>query len=93
MEIIAKQIIGATSIPILIVGILLGVTWTDPMQFFVSVGMIVFGVIMLLLYSTISIAKSADMFVSGNRTEMSFKLDPEEDNFKSDEKKKGADLV
>ena len=59
MEIIARQIIGATSIPILIVGIL-GITSTDPVQFFVSVGMIVFGVIMLLLYSTTLIAKRVD---------------------------------
>ena len=59
MEIIAKQIIGATSIPILIVGIL-GITSTDPIQFFASVGMIVFGVIMLLLYSTAPIEKLVD---------------------------------
>ena len=59
MEIIAKQIIGATSIPILIVGIL-GITSTDPVQFFASIGMIVFGVIMLLLYSIALIEKRVD---------------------------------
>ena len=56
---IVKQIIGATSIPILIIGIL-GTTLTDPVQFFASVGMIVFGVIMLLLYSTAPIVKLVD---------------------------------
>ena len=56
---IAKQIIGATSIPILIVGIL-GITSTDSVQFFTSVGMIVFGVIMLLLYSIVIIEKRVD---------------------------------
>ena len=56
---IAKQIIGATSIPIFIVGIL-GITSTDSVQFFTSVGMIVFGVIMLLLYSIVIIEKRVD---------------------------------
>ena len=56
---IAKQIIGATSIPILIVGIL-GITSIDSVQFFTSVGMIVFGVIMLLLYSIVIIEKRVD---------------------------------
>ena len=56
---IAKQIIGATSIPILVVGIL-GITSTDSVQFFTSVGMIVFGVIMLLLYSIVIIEKRVD---------------------------------
>ena len=55
----AKEIIGVISIPILIVGIL-GITSTDTVQFFASVGMIVFGVIMLLLYSIALIEKRVD---------------------------------
>ena len=83
-----KQVITITSISLIIIGGILGVTWTDPIQFFVAIGMIVLGIVLFLLCSTFSIAKWADELVSGNKTEISFSFDPEQD-VKSDEKNKG----
>ncbi len=84
-----KQTITIVSTFLILVGVILGFTWTDPIQFFVAIGMVVFGIVLLLLCSTFSIAKWADEFVSGNRTEISFEFDPEKENFKSDEEKNG----
>ena len=83
-----KQVITITSIFLIIVGGILGVTWTDPIQFFVAIGMIVLGIVLFLLCSTFSIAKWADELVSGNKTEISFSFDPEKEDFKPDEKNK-----
>ena len=83
-----KQVITIASTSLIIIGGILGVTWTDPIQFFIAIGMIVLGIVLLLLCSTFSIAKWADELVSGNKTEISFSLDPEQD-VKSDEKNKG----
>ena len=83
----AKQTVTIVSTFLIIVGVILGFSWTDPTQFFVAIGMIVFGIVLFLLYSPFSIAKWADEFVSGNRTEISFEFDPEQENFKSDEEK------
>jgi hypothetical protein len=83
-----KQLITITSASLIIVGLILGYTWTSPTQFFISVGMIVFGIVLFLLYTTFSVAGWADKLVSGDKTEISFSLDPEED-YKSDEKNKG----
>mgnify|MGYP001187072659 CR=1 FL=1 len=83
-----KQVITIASTSLIIIGGILGVTWTDPIQFFVAIGMIVFGIVLFLLCSTFSIAKWADELVSGNKTEISFSFDPEQD-VKSDEKNKG----
>ena len=85
----AKQTVTIVSTFLIIVGVILGFSWTDPTQFFVAIGMIVFGIVLFLLYSTFSIAKWADEFVSGNRTEISFEFDPEKENFKSHEEKNG----
>ena len=82
-----KQIITITSIFLIIVGGILGVTWTDPIQFFIAIGMIVLGIVLFLLCSTFSIAKWADELVSGNRTEISFEFDPEKEDFKPDKEK------
>ena len=82
-----KQVITITSIFLIIVGGILGVTWTDPIQFFIAIGMIVLGIVLFLLYSTFSIAKWADELVSGNKTEISFSFDPEKQDFKPDEEK------
>ena len=84
-----KQVITIASTSLIIIGGILGVTWTDPIQFFIAIGMIVLGIVLLLLCSTFSIAKWADELVSGNKTEISFSLDPEQD-VKSDEKNKGS---
>ena len=84
-----KQTITIVSTFLILVGVILGFTWTDPVQLFVAIGMIVFGIVLFLLYSTFSIAKWADEFVSGNRTEISFEFDPEKENFKSHEEKNG----
>ncbi len=83
----AKQTITIVSTFLILVGVILGFTWTDPVQLFVAIGMIVFGIVLLLLCSTFSIAKWADEFVSGNRTEISFSFDPEKEDFKLDEEK------
>ena len=83
-----KQVITIASTSLIIIGGILGVTWTDPIQFFIAIGMIVLGIVLFLLCSTFSIAKWADELVSGNKTEISFSLDPEQD-VKSDEKNKG----
>ena len=84
-----KQTITIVSTFLILVGVILGFTWTDPVQLFVAIGMIVFGIVLFLLYSTFSIAKWADEFVRGNRTEISFEFDPEKENFKSHEEKNG----
>ena len=84
-----KQTITIVSTFLILVGVILGFTWTDPIQFFVAIGMVVFGIVLLLLCSTFSIAKWADEFVSGNRTEISFSFDPEKEDFEFDGKKNG----
>ena len=80
-----KQLITVASASLIIVGFVLGYTWTSPVQFFISVGMIVSGIVLFLLYTTFSVAGWADTLLSGNRTEISFKVEPEEENFKSEE--------
>ena len=82
-----KQLITIASASLIIVGFVLGYTWTSPVQFFISVGMIVSGIVLFLLYTTFAVAGWADTLLSGNRTEISFKLDPEEEDFKSDKEK------
>ena len=84
-----KQVITITSTSLIIIGGILGVTWTDPIQFFVAIGMIALGIVLFLLCSTFSIAKWADELVSGNKTEISFSFDPEKEDFESDGKKNG----
>ena len=80
-----KQLITIASASLIIIGFVLGYTWTSPVQFFISVGMIVSGIVLFLLYTTFSVAGWADTLLSGNRTEISFKVEPEEENFKSEE--------
>ena len=84
-----KQVITIASTSLIIIGVILGFTWTDPIQFFIAIGMIVLGIVLFLLYSTFSIAKWADEMVSGNRTEISFSFDPAKEDFESDGKKNG----
>jgi len=80
-----KQLITIASASLIIIGFVLGYTWTSPAQFFISVGMIVSGIVLFLLYTTFAVAGWADTLLSGNRTEISFKVKPEEENFKSEE--------
>ena len=84
-----KQVITIASTSLIIIGGILGFTWTDPIQLFIAIGMIVLGIVLFLLYSTFSIAKWADEMVSGNRTEISFSFDPAKEDFESDGKKNG----
>ena len=84
-----KQLVTIASASLIVVGSILAVIWTTPAELFVSIGMIVFGIILFLLYITISTAGWADNLVSGDKTEISFSLDPEQD-VKSDEKNKGS---
>ena len=83
-----KQLITIASASLIVVGSILAVIWTTSVELFVSIGMIVFGIVLFLLYNTFSVAGWADKLVSGEKTEISFSLDPEED-YKSDEKNKG----
>ena len=80
-----KQLITIASASLIIVGFVLGYTWTSPVQFFISVGMVVSGIVLFLLYTTFAVAGWADTLLGGNRTEISFKVEPEEENFKSEE--------
>ena len=84
-----KQLVTIASASLIVVGSILTVIWTTPAELFVSIGLVVSGIILFLLYTTISVAGWADNLVSGNKTEISFSLDPEQD-VKSDEKNKGS---
>ena len=83
-----KQLVTIASASLIVVGSILAVIWTTPAELFVSIGLVVSGIILFLLYITISVAGWADNLVSGDKTEISFSLDPEQD-VKSDEKNKG----
>ena len=84
-----KQVITIASASLIIVGGILAFTWTSPVQFFISVGMIVSGIVLFLLYTTFAVAGWADKLVSGDKTEISFSFDPEKEDFESDGKKNG----
>ena len=85
-----KQHVTIASASLIVVGSILAVIWTTPAELFVSIGMIVFGIILFLLYITVSTAGWADNLVSGDKTEISFEIDPEKENSKSDEEKNGG---
>ncbi len=82
-----KQLVTIASASLIVVGSILAVIWTTPAELFVSIGLVVSGIILFLLYTTISVAGWADNLVSGNKTEISFSLDPEKEDFKPDEEK------
>ena len=84
-----KQLVTIASASLIVVGSILAVIWTTPAELFVSIGLVVSGIILFLLYITISVAGWADKLVSGDKTEISFRLEPEED-FKPDEEKNGG---
>ena len=75
-----KQLVTIASASLIVVGSILAVIWTTPAELFVSIGMIVSGIILFLLYNTISVAGWADNLVSGDKTEISFSLVPEQDD-------------
>jgi len=83
-----KQLVTIASASLIVVGSILAVIWTTPAELFVSIGLVVSGIILFLLYITISVAGWADNLVGGTKTEINFSLDPEQD-VKSDEKNKG----
>ena len=82
-----KQLVTIASASLIVAGSILAVIWTTPAELFVSIGMIVSGIILFLLYITISVAGWADNLVSGDKTEISYSLEPEKEDFKPDEKK------
>ena len=82
-----KQLVTIASASLIVVGSILAVIWTTPAELFVSIGLVVSGIILFLLYITISVAGWADNLVSGDKTEISFSLEPEKEDFKPDEKK------
>ena len=84
-----KQLVTIISASLIVVGSILAVIWTTPAELFVSIGLVVSGIILFLLYITISVAGWADNLVSGDKTEISFSLEPEKEDFKPDEKNKG----
>ena len=73
-----KQLVTIISASLIVVGSILAVIWTTPAELFISIGMIVFGIILFLLYTTSAVAGWADKLVSGDKTEISFSLDPEQ---------------
>ena len=85
-----KQLVTIASASLIVVGSILAVIWTTPAELFVSIGMIVSGIILFLLYITISVAGWADNLVSGDKTEINYSLDPEKEDFESDEEKNGG---
>ena len=84
-----KQLVTIISASLIVVGSILAVIWTTPAELFISIGLVVSGIILFLLYITISVAGWADNLVSGDKTEISFSLDPEKEDFESDGKKNG----
>ncbi len=84
-----KQLVTIASASLIVVGSILAVIWTTPAELFVSIGLVVSGIILFLLYITISVAGWADNLVSGDKTEISFSLEPEKEDFESDGKKNG----
>ena len=82
-----KQLVTIASASLIVVGSILAVIWTTPAELFVSIGLVVSGIILFLLYITISVAGWADNLVSGDKTEISFSLEPEKEDFKPDEEK------
>ena len=82
-----KQIVTIVSASLIIIGIVLLFAWTSPVIFFISVGMIVLGITLFLLYITFSVAGWADKLVSGEKTEITFSYDLDEEDFKTDEEK------
>ena len=84
-----KQLVTIASASLIVVGSILAVIWTTPAELFVSIGLVVSGIILFLLYITISVAGWADNLVSGDKTEISFSFDPEKEDFESDGKKNG----
>ena len=73
-----KQLVTIASASLIVVGSILAVVWTTPTELFVSIGLVVSGIILFLLYITISVAGWADNLVGGTKTEISFSLDPEQ---------------
>ena len=85
-----KQIVTIVSASLIIIGIVLLFAWTSPVIFFISVGMIVLGITLFLLYITFSVAGWADKLVSGEKTEITFSYDLNEEGVGSDgEEKEG----
>ena len=84
-----KQLVTIASASLIVVGSILAVIWTTPAELFVSIGLVVSGIILFLLYITISVAGWADNLVSGDKTEISYSLEPEKEDFESDGKKNG----
>ena len=82
-----KQLVTIASASLIVVGSILAVIWTTPAELFVSIGLVVSGIILFLLYITISVAGWADNLVFGDKKEISFSLDPEKEDFKPDEEK------
>ena len=83
----SKQLVTIMSASLIIIGVVLLFTWSSPVAFFISVGMIVFGIILFLLYITFSVAGWADKLVSGEKTEITFSYDPNEEDAEDDEEK------
>ena len=84
-----KQTITIVSTFLILVGVILAFIWTTPVELFISIGLVVSGIILFLLYITISVAGWADNLVSGDKTEINYSLDPEKEDFESDGKKNG----
>ena len=70
----AKNLMIAASIFLIFGGGIITLIWADPLYFFLSVGMVVTGIVILLLFTTSSVAVWADQKISGNDSTFSFNL-------------------
>ncbi len=65
-----KKLVTVTSTLMLVSGSILAVLWTHPLLLFLSIGLIVGGIVLFLYYCTNSVAHWADDVVSGTTTDV-----------------------
>ena len=83
-----KQTVSVTSALLIIVGSILIFLWASPVGLLTGVGMIIVGITLFLLYTTFAVAGWADRLVSGEKTEISFTLDPKDVDFELGEEER-----
>ena len=79
----AKNLMTITSVFLIFGGVTLAFIWTDPLYLFLSIGMVVTGIVILLLFATSSVAVWADQKTSGNANTFSFNLTESDEDEKS----------
>jgi len=79
----AKNLVTVASVFLIFGGGIIVFIWTEPLHFFLSVGMVVTGIVILLLFATSSVAVWADQKTSGNANTFSFNLTESDEDEKS----------